>query len=122
MLTLRELLQDLPAVELVCGEEGADQRVRWVHISELTDPTPGLSGGELLLTTGMQLTDDESQRAFVHHLADHQLSGLGLGLGFAHRKMPDALVQAAEERSFPIVAVPYETPFIAITEAAFTRL
>lgn len=34
-------------------EEGRGRSVRWVHISELADPTPYLSGGELLLTTGM---------------------------------------------------------------------
>ncbi len=39
--------------------------VRWVHISELLDPTPWLSGGELLLTTGMQLEGPEQAREFV---------------------------------------------------------
>ena len=40
---------------------GLDLPVRWVHISELLDPTPWLSGGELLLSTGMQL-EDRAQR------------------------------------------------------------
>ena len=30
--------------------------MRWVHSTELTDPTPWLKGGELLLTMGIQLT------------------------------------------------------------------
>ena len=37
------------------ARRGSTAPVRWVHISELADPTPWLSGGELLLTTGMQL-------------------------------------------------------------------
>ena len=61
------------------GEAGLDAPVRWVHISELRDPTPWLSGGELLLTTGMQLDTAKRQREFVGRLADHQLAGLGLG-------------------------------------------
>jgi PucR family transcriptional regulator, purine catabolism regulatory protein len=52
MLTVRELLKDLE-VRLVAGEGGLHLPVRWVHITELLDPTPWLSGGELLLTTGM---------------------------------------------------------------------
>jgi PucR family transcriptional regulator, purine catabolism regulatory protein len=96
--------------------------VRWVHISELTDPTPWLSGGELLLTTGMQLDGAECQREFVARLADHQLAGLGFGTGFKHETVPEALLEAAAERDFPVFEVPYEVPFIAITEAAFTRL
>ena len=39
--------------------------IRWVHISELEDPTPWLSGGELLLTTGIQLDTAARQRRFV---------------------------------------------------------
>ena len=61
MLPLRDLLRELE-LEIVAGEAGLDRAVRWVHISELADPTPWLSGGELLLTTGLQLGDDAQQR------------------------------------------------------------
>ena len=121
MLTVRELLRELD-VRLSCGEAGLDAPVRWVHISELRDPTPWLSGGELLLTTGMQLDTAKRQREFVARLADHQLAGLGLGTGFAHDAVPKAMIEAAEDRDFPVFEVPYEVPFIAITEKAFTRL
>ncbi len=121
MLTVRELLRDLD-VRLLCGEAATDLPVRWVHISELRDPTAWLSGGELLLTTGMQLNTAQRQREFVTRLADHQLAGLGFGVGFGHREVPPAMVQAAAERDFPVFEVPYELPFIAVTEAAFTQL
>ena len=58
MLPLRDLLRELE-LEVVAGEAGLDRAVRWVHSSELLDPTPWLSGGELLLTTGLQLTGDD---------------------------------------------------------------
>jgi len=121
MLTVRSLIADLD-LRLLAGEAGLDLPVRWVHISELLDPTPWLSGGELLLTTGMQLDTPERQREFVGRLAEHQLAGLGFGTGFAHERVPPALVEAAEERSFPVFEIPYELPFIALTEAAFTQL
>jgi purine catabolism regulator len=121
MLTVRELLSDLD-VRLLTGEAAIDVPVRWVHISELKDPTPWLSGGELLLTTGMQLNTADRQRKFATRLADHQLAGLGFGVGFGHRAVPEPLVQAAAEREFPVFEVPYELPFIAVTEAAFTQL
>ena len=37
-------------------------------------------------------------------------------------QVPPALAQAAAEREFPVFEVPYEVPFIAVTEAAFTQL
>ena len=121
MLTVRELLKDLD-VRLLAGESGLDLPVRWVHISELPDPTPWLSGGELLLTTGMQLDSPQTAREFVARLADHHLSGLGFGTGFRHPAVPEALVETAAEREFPVFEVPYELPFIAVTEAAFAQL
>jgi PucR family transcriptional regulator, purine catabolism regulatory protein len=121
MLTVRELLADLE-VRLLAGEAGLELPVRWVHITELLDPTPWLSGGEVLLTTGMQLDSAERQREFITRLADHQLAALGFGTGFAHSEVPPALLEVAAEREFPVFEVPYELPFIAITEAAFSQL
>src|SRR3954469_16855175 len=121
MLTVRELLRDLD-VEVLAGEANLDAPVRWVHISELADPTPWLSGGELLLTTGLALDTAEHQREFIATLADHGLAGVGLGTGFRHETVPPALVEAARDRGFPLFEVPYELPFIALTEQAFTRL
>jgi len=121
MLTVRELLRDLE-VGVLAGEPNLDAPVRWVHISELADPTPWLSGGELLLTTGLSLATEDEQRAYVARLADHGLAGLGFGVGFGHEAVPAALVDAASDRDFPLVEIPYDTPFIAITEKAFARL
>src|SRR5690349_16153153 len=121
MLPLRELLRELD-LEVVAGEAGLDGSVRSVHSSELLDPTPWLSGGELVLTTGMQLTGEAVMREYVERLAGHGLSGLGFGVGFGHAEVPAALRDAAAERGFPLFAVPYELPFIAITEKAFSRL
>jgi PucR family transcriptional regulator, purine catabolism regulatory protein len=121
MLTVASLVAEL-GLELAAGEDAAESPVRWVHIAELPDPTPWLSGGELLLTTGLALGDPAAQRAFVRRLADHQLAGLGFGTGFDHAELPVALVAEARELGFPLFEVPYETPFIAITEKAFARL
>lgn len=121
MLPLRELLRELE-LEVVAGEAGLDRALRWVHISELEDPTPWLSGGELLLTTGLGLGDAAQQRAYLERLAGHGLAGLGFGTGFSHAHVPEVLLAAAAELGFPLFEVPYETPFIAITERAASQL
>src|SRR3954452_11739699 len=121
MLTVRELVRDLE-LELLAGDDAADAPVRWVHISELGDPTPWLSGGELLLTTGMGMQDAADARAYLDRLAEHGLAGLGFGLGFGHAEVPGALLEAARARGFPVFAVPYELPFLAVTERAFAQL
>jgi purine catabolism regulator len=121
MLTVNSLLDELD-LELAAGERAAESPVRWVHISELEDPTPWLSGGELMVTTGIPLTSAAKQRAFVKRLVRHNLAGLGFGTGFSHAKLPKALVDEARKQEFPLFEVPYSMPFIALTEKAFSRL
>ena len=98
--------------------------VRWVHISELADPTPWLSGGELLLTTGHAARRRRTRSARTSSGSPATGSpGLGLGTGFAHdERARRRCVEAADELGFPLFEVPYEVPFIAVTEKAFTHL
>ena len=110
-------------LRLLTGLGHTDAPIRWVHSSELEDPTPWLKGGELILTTGMNVgTTPAKQRAYVKRLADAGVAGLGFGLGFTHDKVPKAVVTTAAQLDFPMFEVPYPVPFIAITEAIFTRL
>jgi hypothetical protein len=121
MLTVEGLVAEL-GLKLVSGEESARGHVRWVHSTELTDPTPWLRGGELLLTTGLQLQSAKAQRELIARLAEHEIGGLGFGTGFGHKHLPAALADEARKRAFPLFEVPYELPFIAITERVFAQL
>jgi PucR family transcriptional regulator, purine catabolism regulatory protein len=123
-VTIRDILSVSGlALRLLAGERRAGEPLRWVHVSELEDPTPWLRGGELVLTTGMGVgATPAKQRAYVRRLADAGVGGIGFGLGFSHDRVPKAAVAAAEASGLPLLEVPYPVPFIAITEAVFTRL
>ena len=119
---------DLLAIEelrlgLVAGADGLDRPIRWAHVSELKDPTRFLRGGEVLLTTGRGIRGGpQGQAAYVEQLAKADLAALGVGLGFAFKATPPAVLDAADRAGFPVFEVPFEVPFIAITEALFSRL
>ncbi len=124
MLTVRDIAE-LQGLQLgvAAGTEGLGNDVRWVHVSELADPTPWLEGGELLITTGLGVGElSRSQRDYVRRLAEHGLAGLAFGVGFGYPEVPPALVDEANRLGFPVLIVPYEVPFIAITKAASAHL
>ena len=77
----------------------------------------------MLLTTGLGLRGAPAgQAAYVEQLARADLAALGIGLGFAFKATPPAVLEAADQAGFPVFEVPFEVPFIAITEALFSRL
>ena len=124
MITVQDILEipDL-SLKLLAGGKSTSNPVRWVHIAELPDPTKWLKGGELLLTTGYGMGGPhDKQVAFLKRLIDHNLSGLGIGTGFSLEKVPEAIIKVAEQYNFPVFEVPYNVPFIAITEAVSSKI
>lgn len=120
--TLRTLLRrDDLGLRLVPAAEslppGALTRpLRWVHSSDLADPTPFLAEDLVLLTTGTQF-DDVAVDAYVRRLTDRGVVGLGFGTEVHRAGIPDELVASCAEHGMPLFEVPYRTPFIAVARA-----
>ncbi|MEU6743878.1 PucR family transcriptional regulator [Streptosporangium sandarakinum] len=114
--TLRTVVRRLPLrLGVLAGHDGLDRPVSWVAVSELEDPTPFLEGGELVLTTGMRL-DAGNAAPYVARLVGKGVTGLGLGVGLGHETVPAELVAAAARAGLPLVEVPRDTPFVAISK------
>lgn len=114
-----------PSLGLVLHTASApvDRPISWVHVSELADPTPFLEGGELLLTTGLAVQQEErSVEDYVRRLGDTGVVALGLGTGLSHPEVPEDLVAAAEEHGLTLLEVPRQTPFIALSRAVSAAL
>ena len=123
MPTVREVLQ-LAAVQrgqpqVVAASGGLDRPVRWVHAIEFADAARLLRGGELVLTTGIALPDEEALiGAYVAGLAGVGVSALAVELGRKYTGgLPAAFVAAAQDQELPLVVFTREVPFIEITEA-----
>src|SRR5664279_57920 len=123
-LTLGDLVA-MPELKLQLHTSGpdVDRVITWVHVSELVDPTPFLTGGELLLTTGLAFdpgttrATHDGQPGYVERLRAAGVVGLGFGTGLSHHEVPAELLTAARLRGLPVVEVPRQTPFIAISRA-----
>lgn len=116
MTTVRDVLVE-PRFELsvAAGEIALDRAVRWATVTELVDPSPFLEGGEIILTTGVRLRTTKDQARFVRCAVASGAAAIGFGIGLGHERVPRALVRAADLAGLPVLVVPYDTPFIAMT-------
>lgn len=95
-----------------------DAEIAWAHASDLTDPTPWLEAGQLLLTDGSHLDpetlSDADAAAYVARLRRVGLTGLGYAVGVVHDEVPARLAEACIEARLPLIVVPKSVPFIRI--------
>jgi PucR family transcriptional regulator, purine catabolism regulatory protein len=109
---------------VVAGERWLEQPVRWVHAIELPDAARLLRGGELVLTTGIALPDEEARLGtYVAELAGVGVSGLAVELGRRYTDgVPGIFAAAAEEWGVPLIVFEREVAFVGITEAVHARI
>lgn len=124
-VTVADVLQ-LPVLahaEVVAGQSGLGNPVRWVHVTELPDISRLLRGGELLLTIGMPLVSSPAgQEQFVQELASRGVAGLVIELGRIHRQVPEPVRAAADRAGLPVIALHREVAFVQVTEEVHTLL
>ncbi|ASR35175.1 CdaR family transcriptional regulator [Prauserella marina] len=104
---------------VVAGWDALGHRVRWVHVAEVADIAHLLKGGELVLTTGVALPDDETALTrYVEELAGVGVAGLVVELvRHWNDELPKALVRAAQDAGMPLVTLSRETRYVAVSEA-----
>ncbi|WP_350351467.1 PucR family transcriptional regulator [Microbacterium sp. A8/3-1] len=117
LLRRRDLGLTLVSREDDLSESALDRSLRWVHSSDLEDPTPFLSEDLALLTTGRQFDEQGDIDMYVGRLADRGVLGLGFGTEVHRSGIPDELIHACAARGMPLFEVPYRTPFIAVARA-----
>ena len=116
VLCLSEVLAE-PTLGLESLVDAGDPRIEWAHVSELIDPAPWLTGGELLLTTGLELFEDGFDSAeYCLRLASAGVSALGISTGASlpHAAPPQSLLEGATAAGMNLVHVPEGTPLQAV--------
>jgi purine catabolism regulator len=122
LIPLQELLV-LPAfaraAPLVLSGEPDQCHVRWVHSSEVFEMGPLLSGGELLLTTGLGLrgVPPRALADYVEALADAGLAALAIELGRTFSEIPTSIVESARRRRLTLLAFREIVPFEAMVQS-----
>ncbi|MFE0802533.1 PucR family transcriptional regulator [Streptomyces sp. NPDC058812] len=121
VLTLERVLAGQP--EVVAGAHRLDRPVRWVHVAEAADVGVMLSGGEMVLTTGVLLAGDEDKQGeYIRSLHRAEAAAVVLGLGRAFPTPPEVMRRVAERCGLPMVVLHRPFPFAELTEEVQSRL
>jgi purine catabolism regulator len=120
---LRLDVMTVAAPEVLAGATGLERPVRWVHVTETASVAGLVSGGELLLSTGVGWPRDNCELPrYVAEVDGAGVAGLVLELGRWYTQAPGPLVRACEERGIPLIVLHHQARFIAITEAVHSRI
>jgi hypothetical protein len=124
--SLEEILS-LPAfqgAEFIYRGTQVSQPVTWVHAAEIMDIWRFLTGGELLLSTGLELArvTTAARHSYIRGLAKAGVRALALELVQWIVEVPEGLLDSAEEFDFPIVVFRTEVSFRELTRAAHLEI
>jgi Purine catabolism regulatory protein-like family/PucR C-terminal helix-turn-helix domain/GGDEF-like domain len=118
---VRDLI-DVPdlRLRLLTDVAGMDRTIRHVYTTDLPDPSRYLTPGDLVLTGLMWCRAPGDADRFVSALVRAGVSVLGAGEALG--TVPDEVIQACARHGLPLLAVPAETSFAAVTEEVGRRL
>ncbi len=118
-ITVAELV-DVPFLKMRfhAGTAGGGRLVAWAHTSDLPNATDWLAPGDLLMSNGLNLPEEaEAQVSFLAELESAGLSGLAVGDDMHAPPFTPVFLQRAEELAFPLLAIPRDVPFVAVSRA-----
>lgn len=117
IITIRELLS-IPYLQtkIIAGTAGLEREITWAHVCELPDPTPWVTGGELIMTTGLAIPRiAQEQELYLQRLLDAGVSGLAIAENMYAPELTNPLLASADRNAFPILLTAHDIPWIAIS-------
>jgi sugar diacid utilization regulator len=113
-LTLGNLLDERElGLTLVTSDASARERpVRGAHAIEVAAPSRWIPADWVMLTNGLRVRGrGDDQRRLIAELDEGGQTALGWAVGLVLQRVPQAIVDEAEQRGFPVFLVPIETAF-----------
>jgi Purine catabolism regulatory protein-like family/PucR C-terminal helix-turn-helix domain len=108
-------------LRVLAGAGRLDVPIRWVHVSELPDPSRFLQGDELLLLAGTGLRP-EGCADYVARVKAAGVAALGFGVTPVFDQVPPELVAACQEKDLPLLEVPPAVTFESCAEVLYGEL
>ncbi len=121
MLRCKDLksLPSLGRLRYLTGTRGLENPIRWIYTPEDDDFTDWVHGGELLIVSGAASHRPAFNLSRVLREAVRlNLAGAILLFGEHYiEEIPQAIIEAAARKDFPLMTIPWDTPLVDIEES-----
>lgn len=127
-IILKDLYEETKSrygLSLIAGEKGIEKAVNWLYIAESLAGPGYLSGGELIITTGVLCRESPDWLySFVQGMIRENTCGLILNTGkyIQPEHITPALLSLCDDQGFPLFTMPWETLLTDITHDYYSRL
>lgn len=101
----------LDGARLAAGEKGIGNRILWVNFMEILDALDSLQKGELLVTTGFQLNDENRFHDLILRLKSRGVCAAAIQTGYYIHEIPEYIINSANQYDFPIIELPSQLTF-----------
>ncbi len=109
---------------LLTGQVGLQNEIRWVNILEILDDLSHIEPGEFLITTahGFNYHDNAKQRNMIELFASNKLAAIAIQTGHYIKEIPSTFVRFSEEYHIPLIEIPSEVSFKSLTRTLLSEL
>ncbi len=102
-------LEEIEEIKLIAGAKGRLNRISNVNMLDNPDTFEWLVSGDFLITTGYIFKDDiEYQKNLIQEIYERNCAGFGMKTHRYFDKVPQVMIDAANELGFPIIEIPYK--------------
>ncbi len=125
MLTVEDVLQRKPFqyAKVLAGRKGLNRPVKWSHILEVNNVEEFVNGGELILTTGINLQrGQKSQLDYLEKLIMLNTACICIELGSSITAIADDALAFAEMHDYPVIVFEETVKFVEITQDLHTSI
>lgn len=103
-------------ISLIAGKEGIEKLVQWVHIVESDNVDGYISGGELVMTTGVPYKEKSWLTNLVKSLQSNNACGIIVNLGHNIESIDREVIDFCNENKFPLLTIPWHVQLVHLTK------
>lgn len=109
-VSLNYLLKDIKKheLDLIAGEKGLKNKVRWTHIVESEEMANFLQGEEMVFTTGIAIKNQDDLLRLVKRTKSQNASGIVINIGKYINNVSKEIIDYCNENDYPLFFMPWE--------------